>query len=229
MNEEKILVGSSERISPLPCGASRDFLGDSLEGRRADALNRATGYAFAPDVNLDSLPRGKRRNVIHTAMMKFMSHRDWNQQITQVIYDQENKSKALAGFGNITKREGDIAPRVERVATIAEKAGTHIDASNVFEMNFDAPWHHGEAYEAILTGGMRDMLGKFFKANPDASVYMFVEDEDMDTDGSILDKLGAKKVGSSVYLNHATQEDLKDVTLDSIFVINRQIFEQKPR
>ena len=225
MPAEKVLVGSSERISPLPRGASRDFLGESLEGRRADALNHATGYAFAPDVDLDVLTKTDRRLVVHAAMMRFMSHKDWKNQVTQVLYDQIRPEKALSGFGYITKKEKDVRPRAERVVKLAKKARVSIqDATEVFEMNFDAPWHRGEAYEAILTSGMRDMLGKFFKTNPNASIYMFVEDEDMASDGNILSALGGRKVGSSVYLNNATQEDLSDATLDSIYVINGQMF-----
>lgn len=218
-----------ERTSFKPRGGSREFLGDAIEGKRADALNRATGYAFSAGIDIDTVPKENRRVMVHDEMISFLSENDFSQCITRVIYDTKDPERKVAGDGYLTRKEGDILPRAERVM-IPAMGKVVIPAPEVmWEMNFDAPWHRGDAYEQILTDGMHDMLKEFFSHNPDAPIMMFVETDDLPSDGKILKNLGAIAVGREVYLNHPDPEDPDENGKDTVFILTKALFKRSLR
>jgi hypothetical protein len=109
---------------------------------------------------------------------------------------------------------------------LAMKAGIPIPApETVFEMNFDAPWHHKEErYMAILRDGVSEALTDFFEHNPEATVYMYVNTEDDLTDGKILKSFKAFKVGMDVYLNHPDPTKPDQNIKDFVYVLNKSLF-----
>lgn len=221
---------TAERLSYTPRGGAREFLGDAIEGKRADALNKRTGYAFSAGVDLDTTPKEKLHAMRHEEMIDFMSANDFSSRVTRVIYDTKDKEKQIAGFGYITRFEGDIPPRTRRVMDIAMGKVVIPAAETMFEMNFDAPWHlNEESYKAVLTDGMYEMLTEFFDHNPDAALMMYVNTEDVSTDGRILRNLGASIVGRDVYLNSPDPNIPEDNNKDTVYVLNRGLFERSLR
>ena len=212
------ITASAEQKGILLQGASREFRGEQTEGTRADELNEKTGYAY------NAVTSEAIREQNHEETVKWLSANDWTKAITRVLYDQKDTAQTMNGHVTLIKDAEDVKIRAQRVKKLAQKQRIKMEKDTpVWEMNFDAPWHEGQAYVDLVVGGTRQTLTELFYHDPNACVMMYVEHGDYFFDGTALKALGAKSIGKDTYLNapKTRQERQKD----SVFFLNKASFE----
>lgn len=214
-------LDSHEREVRLIEGHARIFLGE-IEGARADELNLATNEAFAV-ANLDETPADKLHDMDHPKTMTWLSAHDLVRgNVTWIIYDAADPNKTNQGHITVTNLPDD-QERGARVITKGAARQIHIpQQEKLFALNFDAPWHEGDAYKQIVAGGLTDACKELFQTNPEAVLYMYIPGDEFKEDGLIFRQLGAVGVGKDTYLNHPITR--KDRRRDSVFILDRASF-----